>query len=180
VTPIIEPGSSFTVRFTPPRAGTFIYHTHLHDNRQLTSGMYGALLVMEPGERFDPALDHVVVIGRGGPGSDAHTVLNGDRDPKFAWKAGATHRIRLVNITPDDIFIASLAGPDAPATWRPVAKDGAPVPPAQAVARPSTQKIAVGETFDFEFDAPAGRQLLWINVRTPAGRWEAQGRVVIK
>src|SRR6185295_10309206 len=42
VTPLIEPGKSFTVRFTPPRAGTFIYHTHLHDGRQLTSGMYGA------------------------------------------------------------------------------------------------------------------------------------------
>ena len=29
--PMIEPGGRFVVRFTPPRAGTFIYHTHLHD-----------------------------------------------------------------------------------------------------------------------------------------------------
>jgi FtsP/CotA-like multicopper oxidase with cupredoxin domain len=42
VTPLIEAGRSFTVRFTPPHAGTFIYHTHLHDEHQLTSGMYGA------------------------------------------------------------------------------------------------------------------------------------------
>ena len=68
VTPLIEPGQSFSVRFTPPRAGTFIYHTHLHDDRQLTSGMCGAMLVLEPGETFDPSLDHVVVIGRGARG----------------------------------------------------------------------------------------------------------------
>ena len=55
ITPLIEPGGTFAVRFTPPRTGTFIYHTHLHDDRQLTSGMYGALVVVEPGETFDPA-----------------------------------------------------------------------------------------------------------------------------
>ena len=47
VTPMIEPGAQFVVRFTPPRAGTFIYHTHLHDYRQLTSGLYGPLMVRE-------------------------------------------------------------------------------------------------------------------------------------
>ena len=41
MTPLIQPGESFVVRFTPPRTGTFIYHTHLHDRRQLTSGLYG-------------------------------------------------------------------------------------------------------------------------------------------
>ncbi len=51
VTPMIEPGASFAVRFTPPRTGTFIYHTHLHDGPQLTGGMYGALLVTEPAKR---------------------------------------------------------------------------------------------------------------------------------
>ena len=49
VTPMIEPGGRFVVRFTPPRAGTFMYHTHLHDKVQLTSGLYGAMLVVEPG-----------------------------------------------------------------------------------------------------------------------------------
>ena len=41
--PMIEPGGTFVVRFTPPRAGTFIYHTHLHDYRQLSSGLYGPI-----------------------------------------------------------------------------------------------------------------------------------------
>ena len=32
-TPPVEPGGTFTAKFTPPRAGTFIYHTHWHDGR---------------------------------------------------------------------------------------------------------------------------------------------------
>ena len=46
----MEPGQSFIVRITPPRAGTFIYHTHWHDEAQLAGGLYGPLLVMEPGD----------------------------------------------------------------------------------------------------------------------------------
>jgi hypothetical protein len=49
------------VRFTPPRTGTFIYHTHLHDH-QLASGLYGALVVVEAGETFDPAHGHERVV----------------------------------------------------------------------------------------------------------------------
>ena len=66
VAPMIVPGERFTVRITPPRTGTFIYHTHLHDYRQLSSGLYGPLVVVEPGETYDPATDHVVVLGRRG------------------------------------------------------------------------------------------------------------------
>ena len=108
--PMIASGESFVVRFTPPRAGTFIYHTHLHDFRQLSSGLYGPLIVTEPGEAFDEAVDHVIVIllhrvrhlrGTGSAGSDpASVILNGERVLRFAWKAGQRHRIRLINITP--------------------------------------------------------------------------------
>jgi len=179
VTPLIDPGGTFVVRFTPPRAGTFIYHTHLHDH-QLASGMYGALLVLEAGETFDPAVDHVVVIGQDGPGIDAPTILNGSRYQRFSWKAGARHRLRFINITPGDVFVTSLAKADGPVQWRLLSKDGAPVPPDEAAPEPAMQTIAVGETFDFEFDAPPGRYSLWLNVRTPAGRWAVQGYVALK
>jgi manganese oxidase len=179
VTPLIEPGRSFSVKFTPPRTGTFIYHTHLHDD-QLPSGMYGALLVVDPGETFDPAVDHVVVLGRNGPGREAPAVLNGSTQPEFVWKAGARHRVRLINITPDDVFVASLAKGDTPLEWTPLTKDGAPVPSPAVAPRPATQTIAVGETYDFEFTAPAGRQTLWLNVRTVAGRWMVQARIGVK
>ena len=105
------------VRFTPPRSGTFIYHTHLHDYRQLSGGMYGPLIVMDEGETFDPATDHVVVLGRRSVTSEAANILqdaasvviNGEREPRFVWKAATKHRVRLINITPDDIFNVSLA-----------------------------------------------------------------------
>jgi len=48
VTPPVAPGGTFTARFTPPRAGTFIYHTHWHNSAQLAGGIYGPLIVLEP------------------------------------------------------------------------------------------------------------------------------------
>ena len=67
--PLIEPDRSFVVRFTPPRSGTFMYHTHLHDERQLPLGLYGPMIVVEPGETFDPATDHVLIVARKRPRS---------------------------------------------------------------------------------------------------------------
>ena len=180
VTPMIAPGDRLVVRFTPPRAGTFIYHTHLHDNRQLTSGLYGALVVLDPEERFDAAFDHVLVIGRGGPSRDAPVVINGDEAPAFDWKADARHRVRLINITPNDTVAISLRSIAEPVMWRLVSKDGATVSPAQATLRPASQIVGVGETYDFEFDAAPGRQGFWLEVRSPGGRWYAQGRVFVR
>ncbi len=157
-----------------------MYHTHLHDNRQLTSGLYGAMLVVAPGEAVDAATDHVFVIGRGGPQLRAPAVINNEREPQVVWKAGARHRIRLINITPDDMFSIFLHASDAPVTWQPKTKDGAPVPPDRSTPMPATRNIAVGETYDFEYRAPPGRQNLWLEVRSPGGKWQLQGRVIVK
>jgi FtsP/CotA-like multicopper oxidase with cupredoxin domain len=153
VTPMIEPGGRFVVRFTPPRAGTFIYHTHLHDYRQLSSGLYGPIVVMDEGETFDPTIDHVIVVGRTGLASATPSVLtepdsvviNGERAPRFVWNAGVRHRIRLINITPDDIFGITLQTAEGPSTWRRLAKDGWPLSPS-STSVPARQVIAVGET----------------------------------
>jgi FtsP/CotA-like multicopper oxidase with cupredoxin domain len=63
ITPPVAPHGTFTASFTPPRAGTFIYHTHWHNAGQLSGGIYGPLVVLEPGERFDPESDHIVIMG---------------------------------------------------------------------------------------------------------------------
>jgi FtsP/CotA-like multicopper oxidase with cupredoxin domain len=185
--PMIAPGASFVVRITPPRAGTFIYHTHLHDYRQLSSGLYGPLIVTDHGETFDPAADHVVVLGRrdatevSAPLEDAASVeVNGQRLAVLTWRAGARNRVRLINITPDDIFNVALLARDTPVTWKPVTKDGAPVPEAESKPGPAKVRIAVGETYDFEFEAPPGRATLWLDVRTPSGRWQSQAKVLVK
>ena len=187
VAPMIAPGASFVVRITPPRAGTFIYHTHLHDYRQLSSGMYGPLIVTEPGETFDPATDHVVVLGRREVTEASSlleeaesAVVNGARAPQLSWRAGARNRIRVINITPDDILGVSLLVRDTPVTWRPLTKDGVPVPEAEAQPIAAKLRIAVGETYDFEYDAPPGRATLWLEVRTSGGKWQSQARVTLK
>ena len=41
----VQPGETFTYRFTPPDAGTFWYHPHLNETEQLEKGLYGALIV---------------------------------------------------------------------------------------------------------------------------------------
>ena len=47
IMPPIPPGGTFAADFTPPRSGTFPYHSHLHELRQIGSGMYGAMIVSE-------------------------------------------------------------------------------------------------------------------------------------
>lgn len=153
-TPYIEPGSSFVAYMTPPRAGTFIYHTHWHDVKQLTGGMYGALLVLEPGQRFDPQTDKVFVLGRGGL-DEMHDplMLNGSPQPGLmVLLTGQTYRFRFVNITPNDAAMtASLTLDGHPVKWRAIAKDGADLPPQQVTVKDALQNISVGETYDFEF-----------------------------
>jgi len=185
--PMIAPGESFAVRLTPPRAGTFIYHTHLHDYRQLSSGLYGAIVVTAPDEPFDATTDHVVVLGRSHTSmmssilEEAETaVVNGAHAAQVTWRAGARNRIRLVNITPDDLLTVSVVARDAPVTWRPLTKDGAPVTAEDAAPRAATVRIAVGETYDFEYEAAPVPATLWLEVRTSSGKWQSQARVTVK
>ena len=65
-------------------------------------------------------------------------------------------------------------------TWRPLTKDGAPLPPDRCVPGPARQTIAVGETYDFEVQTPPGRQTLWLEVRTTGGKWQVQGQVIVR
>jgi manganese oxidase len=41
----ILPGESYTYEYTVIQAGTFLYHTHAHADRQQTLGLYGALII---------------------------------------------------------------------------------------------------------------------------------------
>ncbi len=97
--PSIQPGDSFVARLTLPRAGTFIYHTHMNDLEQLTSGLYGGVVVLEPGRRFDPRRDHIFVAGWDSDAEPIHLLVNGDSLPApLELSAGVPHRFRLVNI----------------------------------------------------------------------------------
>ena len=156
VAPPIAPGDSFIVKLTPQRAGTFIYHTHTDEEAQLASGLYGALIVLpEKGEA--DTTDHLFLIGIGGPGEKAHAVINGTATPPpIDLRAGVPYRFRFINISPLEPQIVQLVSGTAVQTWRPVAKDGAELPPAQALTRPARQMINAGETYDFEVKRAAG------------------------
>jgi FtsP/CotA-like multicopper oxidase with cupredoxin domain len=184
VAPPVEPGRSFVVRMTPPRAGTFIYHTHWHDDAQLAGGIYGPLLVLEPGERYDPATDHIVVIGLNGVLADGVRepfALNGRAAPSpITMRAGVPNRLRLINITPNNVALtAFLVDPVEPVRWKLLAKDGAAVPASQNEPRAARQQVAVGETFDFEIDTTRPRNL-WLEVRRGNGEWVLQAPVLIR
>jgi manganese oxidase len=150
--PMIEPGQSFDVRMTPPRAGTFIYHTHMKDLAQLTSGLYGPLIVLPPSQKFDPATDKIFIFTRYGQRREGGMLINGASEPRpLQWRAGVSYRLRLIDIGANNNMKVTLSKNGAPVQWTPVAKDGADLPPAQMNALPASFIIAPGETYDFRF-----------------------------
>ncbi len=159
VLPAIPPGDSLTVRFTPPRAGTFMYHSHFNEMQQTSSGLYGPIVVLEPGRTFDPETDRVLVFSDGGPWSsfiDASTIpptlLNGQVDPEaLELRAGTNYRFRLINILTETRVRVELQRGEEPAEWRAIAKDGADLPPSLATVRPAHLGFLPGEIYDFEF-----------------------------
>ena len=147
--PLIAPNDSFQVEFTPPRAGTFIYHSHSNETRQITSGLYGALIVTEPGQPFDSTTNRVFVIG--GSPQQGKGRLNGSLSPPAQrLVVGKTYRLRIVHIQPDFRVFVSLMSDSTPVRWRAVAKDGAELPPNQAVMQIARILMGPGETADFE------------------------------
>jgi FtsP/CotA-like multicopper oxidase with cupredoxin domain len=155
VTPPIAPGSSFIAHMTPPRAGTYIYHTHWHDVAQLTTGLYGPLIVLEPGQKYDPEHDRIFLVSRSDPNFLADALLvNGLSKPgPMQLRAGEKYRFRFINITPsDDEVKFSLLDGGKPAQWQPLAKDGADLPEFYRKPVEAKQVFAAGETYDYGFE----------------------------
>ena len=150
--PSIQPGDSFVAHLTLPRAGTFIYHTHMNDVEQLTSGLYGGIVVLEPGKRLDPRRDHIFVAGWDSDAEPIHLLVNGDSlPPPLQLKAGLVHRLRFVNIGVAGQFRFSIYRDSSLVQWRRLARDGADLPAGQALTEPSVERLDVGETRDVEF-----------------------------
>ena len=166
----IAPRDSFVAEFTPPRSGTYPYHSHLNERHQINSGMYGAIVVSD--QPRDPKRDHVIVAGGGGlplqHKAESHFALvNGRRfPPPLTLEAGTTHRLRLLSIHPDWRIAFTMRNDSTVARWRAVAKDGAEMPVMQATDRPAHVEMGPGETADFEFRA-----------MTP-GRWRLEVKSV--
>jgi manganese oxidase len=154
--PPVAPGTSFIARITPPRAGTFIYHTHWHDPDQLVNGLYGALIVLEPGQKFDPARDLIFVFGDGDfRAYGLMFLINGHPQPfPMFLHAGTPYHLRFINIMDNVVDLrVRLLSNDSLLQWKVVAKDGAALPPSQIKMSPAEMPITVGETYDVEYQA---------------------------
>jgi FtsP/CotA-like multicopper oxidase with cupredoxin domain len=183
ISPAIAPHDSFVARFTPPRTGTFIYHTHVNESRQQLAGLAGPIIVLEDGVTLDSARDHTVLLTTMA-GSDAQmraVLMNGSVSPgALEVRAGVAQRLRLINITSNrpNVRVELWRG-DSLVTWRPLAKDGAELPVSSRVKRAARSPISIGETMDYEF-VPREAGEMRLEVRAATGQLLATMPIVVR
>jgi FtsP/CotA-like multicopper oxidase with cupredoxin domain len=191
--PMIAPGDSFVARFTPPRSGTFMYHSHVDDARQQRAGLVGAMIVRD--DAAFPGPDDYEIFLKGAtnspPGGAALEVGGVTNPDTLVMHAGRPARLRLMSLTitnpgPGVVVTArpdSVAGAvrdSLIATWVPIAKDGADLSEGKRTPRPARQTISMGETYDFLFTPPAAGSRLRLEVRAGGGLGPLLARVPIR
>jgi FtsP/CotA-like multicopper oxidase with cupredoxin domain len=183
LSPVVAPRDSFEARFTPPRSGTFIYHTHVDELQQQPAGLSGALLVVDADRPYDASTDIPVLITT--PRSAAmvpRTVLLNGRllAAPVELRAGIPHHFRLINITVGRPSINVLVLRDTSLVqWRSLAKDGADLPDAKRVVGRARQMVSIGETYDFEI-VPDKTGEMRLEVRTGNGVFLATMPLIVK
>jgi FtsP/CotA-like multicopper oxidase with cupredoxin domain len=175
LSPAIAPGDSFVARFTPPRAGTFMYHAHVDEMREQMAGLMGALIVREPGAEA-PADDHVLFIQSSRLTDDVKFPLqiNGTMTPDtIVLRAQHVARFRIMNLaalhhnTIAMAVVLTTGGKGStPEQWRVLAKDGFSLPAGAQTPRLARQRIAMGETYDFAY-APSNPGTLRLEIAEP-------------
>jgi FtsP/CotA-like multicopper oxidase with cupredoxin domain len=138
--PPVNPGESFTYDFVVPDAGLFWYHPHVMSAAQVGFGLYGALLVDDPGDGVGVADEAVMVLSdmalndrgalespkAGGSIADVfgregtRVLLNGHTRSSLLVRSGAPQRWRIVNAAKSRYFNLDLGG----AMFRQIGGDG--------------------------------------------------------
>jgi FtsP/CotA-like multicopper oxidase with cupredoxin domain len=173
IMPPIPPGKTFAAEFTPPRSGTFPYHSHLHEMRQIGSGMYGAIIVSDAPR--DTTRDHLIVAGGGGlpvfyKQGPSFLLVNGRVDPKpIRMTVGDTNRVRIVSIHADEVLHIRFGTEAEAARWRPLARDGADLPIALRGAQSAVATMGPGETADYTY-VPTQPGSMTLEVWIPTGQ----------
>ena len=189
--PVLAPGDSFEARMTPPRSGTFIYHSHVDEPRQHRAGLVGALVVRDRAPA-DSVEDHVFFVksARAGLAATPEFEINGRSDPDtLVLRVGRRYRFRFIGlqVTNPNATVQLTARADSVGSrndtsivqWRRVAKDGRELPETQRALRPASEVIGMGETYDFEF-VPTKRGELRIEVRVAVPRPRLMVRAPIR
>lgn len=157
IAPMIPAGDSFIVRFTPPRAGTYMYHVHGERGEQLASGLYAPLVVTDSTTPFDPRTEPIFAFADGGPGMGAEgpIFINGSASPDtLELVTGTRYRIRMMYIMSNDVVMTTLRGPSGLPLARSFGLDASENP--EAVLRPVQYPTGPGHTRDvaITFDSP--------------------------
>jgi len=187
----IAPGDSFTARFTPTRAGTFMYHAHMDEMRQELAGLEGMLIVRDSAGA--PPNDFALMF-KGDASDRSHPfAINGRANPDtVVLHVGQRARFRLGNLsrgtstaapslwlTARADSAARIAKDTMIVRWQPVAKDGFDLPASARSPRLAQQVVSVGETFDFEY-TPTAPGNLRLELRTPRGQHALLIRVPVR
>ena len=178
----IEPGRSFTYEFTakpagePNGGGTFLYHTHVDEDRQMPAGLYGSFIIDAPKAPVQYAVDRTLVFSEWTADPSTGRVrgvmqmegmlpnfftINGksypDTDP-IDVPAGKPVLLRLINAGQfaHPIHLHGTA-------FRAVARDGHAIPRAQQQLR-DTITLESGERADIAFTEPPGKWLLHCHI----------------
>jgi FtsP/CotA-like multicopper oxidase with cupredoxin domain len=122
----VAPGASFTYEFPVQDAGIYWYHPHMDTAIALERGLYGTIVVREPGEQravcdLPVVLDDVLLDGSGqiAPSSEMVGAMgrlgnlllaNGQSDRELDVAAGQTVLLRLVNAANARHFALKVPG----------------------------------------------------------------------
>lgn len=177
--PEIAPADSFVAQFTPPRSGTFMYHAHMDEVREQRAGLLGALIVRDPGSPPSPD-EHVFFLKGSRRGDLTHPLeINGEANPDtVVLRVGRPSRLRILSLawTNPGPTLSITARSDSSLNelsdtslvrWTPVAKDGRDLPATARTPQLARQRVAIGETYDFEL-TPSRRGMLRLEVRISA------------
>jgi manganese oxidase len=167
--PLIAPKDSFVVKMTPPRAGTFIYHTHANELREQRGGLVGPFVVLNDDEKWDAGHELILLLAQRRDSLLAFSV-NGKARVTYELKAGETYRLRLINITMTQHGVtATLSKDNVLVGWKLIARDGADLPAWQAGHMPARlQPFTLGQTYDALF-TPTDAGTYVLDFKSPTG-----------
>jgi manganese oxidase len=190
--PMIAPRDSFEARFSSPRAGTFIYHSHADEPRTHRAGMLGAMIVRE-GSSLPVADEQTFFLKAARARGPVPIDVNGQANPDTVTiRAGRTTRLRFIALTlvnPSAAVVVTsrtdsamlLSADSMIVPMRLVAKDGADLPESARRMVPTRQVISMGETYDFELSPQRpGRLRLEVRGAGANGRLLARVPLIVR
>ncbi|GIE34783.1 hypothetical protein Ait01nite_078280 [Actinoplanes italicus] len=147
----VAPGGRHVYRFVPTRTGTFWYHTHRDALLNVERGLFGALIVEEPGATAEQVDRTAFVHAWPAGGTDVVALGRDDQPARQDVAAGSTVRLRLVNSSAEPQTMQVSGTPFAVA-----AIDGNAVQGATPLVSGTELLLAAGGRYDVTFTMPDG------------------------